>query len=122
MVGNLHHHQDYQAAGHLLVESFVAATERGDAPALMKLCTEDFYYKTHRATTETLAAAEERFHTKTPAPSKVTVELHEASPGNFVREITVKPIPFVTVDIRQEFDVRTEDGAVKLCRAEYIKK
>ena len=54
-----------------LVESFVAATERGDAAAALKLITDDFLYKTHSATTESLAAAEERLHTKCPAPAKV---------------------------------------------------
>lgn len=104
-----------------LVQSFVAATEAGDAAAAMTLCTDDFYYATHRATTETLAAAEERLHTKTPAPSKVTEELHEKQPGLFVRQIVVKPIPFITVAVRQEFEIVDRDGGVKLRRAEYIK-
>ena len=56
-----------------LINAFLTATERGDASAAMSLCTTDFLYKTHRATTESLAAAEERFHTKVPAPSKVPV-------------------------------------------------
>ena len=55
-----------------LVESFVAATERGDAAAALALMTDDFLYKTHSATTESRAAAEERLHTKCPAPAKVT--------------------------------------------------
>ena len=42
-----------------LVESFVEATERGDAAATMRVCTDDFLYKTHRATTDSLAAAED---------------------------------------------------------------
>ena len=116
-----------------VVESFVAATERGDAAAAMALCTDDFYYKTHRATTDSLAAAEERLHTKTPAPSKVTEELHEDSctvteelhedACTLIREIVVKPIPFVTVTVEQQFEVRnTVDGGAKLCRAEYIKQ
>ena len=105
-----------------LVKSFLAATERGDAKSAMAACTDDFLYKTHRATTESLAAAEERLHTKVPAPNKVTKELDEESEGIFVREIVVKPVPFVTVTVRQEFEVRNlEGGAVRLCRAEYIK-
>ena len=55
-----------------LVESFVAATERGDAAAALALVTDDFLYKTHSATTESRAAAEKRLHTKCPAPAKVT--------------------------------------------------
>ena len=111
------------ASRHLeLVESFLAATERGDAKSAMAACTDDFLYKTHRATTESLAAAEERLHTKVPAPNKVTKELDEESEGIFVREIVVKPVPFVTVTVRQEFEVRNlEGGSVRLCRAEYIK-
>ena len=112
-----------------IVESFVAATERGDAAGAMALCTDDFFYKTHRATTDGLAAAEERLHTKTPAPSKVTTELHEESctleeeSCTLVRDIVVKPIPFVTVAVRQQFEVRSVDGGdVRLCRAEYIKQ
>ena len=35
-----------------VVQSFIAATELGDAVAAMQLCTEDFFYKTHSATTE----------------------------------------------------------------------
>ena len=53
-----------------LVRSFVAATERGDAATLMQLCTDDFLYKTHRATTSSLLAAKDRFATRLPAPSK----------------------------------------------------
>ena len=105
-----------------LVSAFVAATERGDAAAAMDVCTHDFLYKTHRATTDNLAAAKERLHSKVPAPAKVTNELHEESPGIFVREIVVKPVPFVTVAVRQEFEVREDNEAdTKLCRAEYIK-
>ena len=55
-----------------LVESFVAATERGDAAAALALVTDNFLYKTHSATTESRAAAEKRLHTKCPAPAKVT--------------------------------------------------
>ena len=106
-----------------LVQSFVAATERGDAAAATKLCTEDFLYKTHSTTTESLAAAGERLHTKCPVPAKVTKELHEERPGVLVREIVAKPVPFITVAVRQEFEVRgTGDGDVLLCRAEYIKQ
>ena len=63
-----------------LVQSFVAATERGDAAAALKLITDDFLYKTHSATTESLAAAEERLHTKCPAPAKVTMALQTLTP------------------------------------------
>ena len=63
-----------------LVQSFVAATERGDAAAALKLITDDFLYKTHSATTESLAAAEERLHTKCPAPAKVTTALQTLTP------------------------------------------
>ena len=106
-----------------IVQSFVAATERGDAAAAMELCTDDFFYKTHRATTDSLAAAADRLRTKTPAPSAVTEELHEEGVDMFVREIVVKPVPFVTVGVRQEFEVRRhDDGSMKLCRAEYIKQ
>ena len=74
-------------------------------------------------TTTSLAAAEDRLRTKVPAPAKVTQELTEAGPDIFVREIVVKPVPFVSVAVRQEFEVRaTSDGGVRLCRAEYIKK
>eukprot|EP00964_Phaeocystis_antarctica_P116081 scaffold80056_cov63-Phaeocystis_antarctica.AAC.1 len=58
-----------------LVQSFVAATERGDAAAALKLVTDDFLYKTYRATTDSLAAAEARLQTKFPAPTKVTPPL-----------------------------------------------
>ena len=34
-----------------VVSKFVSATEAGDATAAMELCTQDFFYKTHRATT-----------------------------------------------------------------------
>ena len=106
-----------------LVASFIATTERGDAAAAMELCTDDLFYKTHSATTESLAAAEKRLHTKVPAPAQITEELHEESPGTFVREIVVKPVPFITVAVRQEFDTRADtDGGVKLSRAEYIKQ
>ena len=105
-----------------LIQSFVAATERGDAAAASKLCTDDFLYKTHSATTVSLAAAEERLHTKCPAPAKVTKALHVVSPTVLVREIVVKPVPFITVAVRQEFEVRDTDGAMRLCRAEYIKQ
>ena len=105
-----------------LVESFVEATERGDAAAAMRVCTEDFLYKTHRATTDSLAAAEDRLHTKVPAPAKVTQELNEESAGIFVREIVVKPVPFITVAVRQEFEVRATSDGPRLSRAEYIKK
>ena len=54
-----------------LVQSFVAATERGDAAAALKLVTDDFLYKTYRATTDSLAAAEARLQTKFPAPTMV---------------------------------------------------
>ena len=107
-----------------LVRSFVAATEKGDAAAATDLCAEDLFFKTHRATTDNLAAAAERFKTRMPAPAKVTKEFHEASPGVIVREIVVKPVPFVTVAVRQEFEVRGIDdgGDIKLCRAEFIKQ
>ena len=108
-----------------LVDSFVMATERGDASAAMALCTEDFLYKTHSATTETLKAAEKRLHTKVPKPKTVSQELHEEAPGLFVREIVVKPVPFVTVGVRQEFELRCADDddaeSCELSRAEYIK-
>ena len=54
-----------------LVQSFVAATERGDAAAALKLVTDDFLYKTYRATTDSLAAAEARLQKKFPAPTMV---------------------------------------------------
>ena len=68
-----------------------------------------------------LATAEERFHSKVPTPSQITTDLHEERPDLFVREIVVKPIPFVTVAVRQEFEVRGVEGGVALCRAEFIK-
>lgn len=106
-----------------LIESFLAATEKGDAAAAVKICTPDFIYKTHRATTHSLAAAEERFHTKVPAPAKITKDLHEESPNTFVREIVVKPIPIVTVSVKQVFELQTSsDGALRISRAEYIKQ
>merc|ERR1711935_193268 len=107
-----------------LVRSFVEATERGDAATLMQLCTDDFLYKTHRATTSSLLAAKDRFATRLPAPSKVTNELRVESPDLLVRDIVVKPVPFVTVSIRQEFEVRSLQlhGGLKLCRAEFIKQ
>ena len=58
-----------------LVQSFVAATERGDAAAALKLVTDDFLFKTYRATTDSLAAAEARLQKKFPAPTKVTPPL-----------------------------------------------
>ena len=58
-----------------LVQSFVAATERGDAVAALKLVTDDFLFKTYRATTDSLAAAEARLQKKFPAPTKVTPAL-----------------------------------------------
>ena len=109
--------------GREVVKSFVAATEKGDAAAASLLCTEDFLYKTHTATTESLAAAQDRLKTKVPVPSKVTSELHEENVGTFVREIVVRPVPFITVAVRQEFDV--ECPAVDECqlsRAEFIKQ
>ena len=60
-----------------------------------------------------------KYHAVTPRSS----QLHMESPGTFVREIVVKPVPFITVAVRQEFDTRTTaDGGEKLCRAEYIKQ
>ena len=105
-----------------IVESFVTATEHGDANAAMRLCTEDLVYKTHRQTTTSLAGRGEA-GTKVPKPAKVTKELHEEKPGLYVREVVVKPVPFVTVTIVQEFELRhVDNGDVKLCRAEYIKQ
>lgn len=117
-----------------LVRSFVAATERGDAAAAMKLCTDDLVYKTHSATTDSLSAAKERLHTKVPAPKKVKKDFYEEGcvivrevedQENcvLVREIEAKPIPIVTVSIRQEFEVRgNEKDGWRLSRAEYIKQ
>ena len=107
-----------------VVDSFLSATERGDAEAAKAVCAEDLLYKTHSATTETLAAAEKRLKTKVPKPKDVKQELHEESPGVFVREIVVKPVPFVTVGVRQEFEVRCTDPPEEECelsRAEYTK-
>ena len=39
-----------------------------------------------------------------------------------VREIVVKPVPFITVAVRQEFELREVDGGLRLCRAEYTKQ
>ena len=101
-----------------LVESFLLATERGDAETLMTMCTDDFSYITHRETTTTLADAEKRFHTKVPPPTKVTTPLGAgAEPDTFERVINVKPVPFVNVNVHQLFTVRGN----KLARAEYIK-
>ena len=107
-----------------VVDSFLSATERGDAEAAKAVCAKDLLYKTHSAVTESLAEAEKRLKTKVPAPKTVKQELHEESPGVFVREIVVKPVPFVTVGVRQEFEVRcTEppDEECELSRAEYTK-
>jgi len=52
----------------------------------------------------------------------VTTPLHEESPTLLVREIVVKPVPFITVAVRQEFVLREVDGGLRLCRAEYIKQ
>lgn len=104
-----------------LVENFLQATERGDAVAAMEVCADDFVYKTHSATTESLAAAARRLKTKVPAPKTVNQELHEERPGIFVREIVVKPVPFVTVGVRQEFELRCTDDDCELSRAEYTK-
>mmetsp|Transcript_41308 Transcript_41308/g.132846 ORF Transcript_41308/g.132846 Transcript_41308/m.132846 type:complete len:159 (+) Transcript_41308:27-503(+) len=116
-----------------VVDSFVAATERGDAAAATAVCAEDLLYKTHSATTDSLAAAAKRLKTKVPKPKSVKTELHEESPGVFVREIVVKPVPFVTVGVRQEFEVRCTDeegvtvtdeeeaDSCELTRAEYTK-
>ena len=106
---------------HDLIEAWFVATERGDASGAMELVTDDFYYQTHRATSDSRDAAEERLHAKTPSPAKITEELHAEGPGIYVREIVVKPIPFVTVAVRQEFTVRNVDGAPKLSKAVYIK-
>ena len=51
----------------------------------------------------------------------MTTALYEVSPTVLVREIVVKPVPFVTVTLRQEFEVRKVDGGLRLCRVEYIK-
>ena len=84
----------------------------------MTMCTDDFLYKTHRATTTTLADAEPRFHDKVPAPTKVTTPLGAGvEPNTFERVINVKPVPFVNVNVHQLFTVRGN----KLARAEYIK-
>lgn len=107
-----------------VVDSFLSATECGDAEAAKAVCAEDLLYKTHRATTESLAAAEKRLKTKVPKPNTVNQELHEESPGVFVREITVKPVPFVTVGVKQEFEVRCTEPPEEECelvRAEYTK-
>ena len=107
-----------------VVDSFLSATERGDVEAAKAVCAEDLLYKTHSATTESLAAAEKRLKTKVPAPKNVKQELHEESPGVFVREIVVKPVPFVTVGVRQEFEVRCTEPPEEECeisRAEYTK-
>lgn len=114
---------DVSSAAREIIEHFLAATERGDAAAATEVCSEDLLYKTHRSTTESLAAAQERLHTKVPSPDKVTVELHEESKGQFVREIIVKPVPFVKVAVRQEFDVVCpSDDECRLSRAEFIKQ
>ena len=114
---------DVSIAAREIVTSFVAATERGDAAAAMELCKDSFIYKTHRETTNSLAAAHKRLHTKVPAPSKITADFHEEGEGQFVREIVVKPVPFVTVAVRQEFDVDCPtEGECKLARAEFIKQ
>ena len=53
----------------------------------------------------------------------MTTPLHEESPTLLVREIVVKPVPFITVAVRQEFELLREvDGGLRLCRAEYIKQ
>ena len=56
----------------------------------------------------------------------MTTPLHAESPTLLVREIVVKPVPFITVAVRQEFELREVDGEVdgglRLCRAEYIKQ
>jgi hypothetical protein len=52
----------------------------------------------------------------------VTTPLHEESPTVLVREIVVKPVPFVTVAVRQEFELREADGGLRLCRVEYTKQ
>eukprot|EP00966_Prymnesium_polylepis_P041464 962443-Prymnesium_polylepis.2 len=107
-----------------VVDSFLSATESGDAEAAKAVCADDLLYKTHSATTESLAAAEKRLKTKVPKPKTVKQELHEESPGIFVREIVVKPVPFVTVGVRQEFEVRCSeppDEECELSRAEYTK-
>ena len=54
----------------------------------------------------------------------MTTPLHEESPTLLVREIVVKPVPFITVAVRQEFALRDceVDGGLRLCRAEYIKQ
>ena len=111
-------------AGSDAVDSFLSATERGDAEAAKAVCADDLLYKTHSATTESLAAAEKRLKTKVPKPKSVKQELHEESPGVFVREIVVKPVPFVTVGVRQEFEVRCTEPPEEECeisRAEYTK-
>ena len=52
----------------------------------------------------------------------MTTALHEVSPTVLVREIVLKPVPFVTVTLRQEFEVRKDGGGgLRLCRAEYSK-
>lgn len=107
-----------------VVDSFLAATERGDAEAAKAVCAEDLLYKTHSATTDSLADAAKRLKTKVPKPKDVKLELHEESPGVFVREIVVKPVPFVTVGVRQEFEVRCTEPPEEECelsRAEYTK-
>ena len=55
---------DVSSAAREIIEHFLAATERGDAAAATEVCSEDLLYKTHRSTTESLAAAQERLHTK----------------------------------------------------------
>ena len=40
-----------------------------------------------------------------PRPNTITKAFHEESPDVFVRDIVVKPVPFVTVAVRQEFEV-----------------
>ena len=94
----------------------------GYSVTLSGVYTDDFLYKTHSATTESLAAAEKRLHTKVPKAKTISQELHEESPGIFVREIIVKPVPFVTVGVRQEFELRCDEAEeCELSRAEYIK-
>ena len=57
-----------------------------------------------------------------PRPNTITKAFHEESPDVFVRDIVVKPVPFVTVAVRQEFEVRVVEGSLKLSRAEFIKQ
>jgi len=101
-----------------IIERFLEARARGDAKGAIALCHPDFTFTSPRSTYR-LGDAHEAFAKAFP-PIKVRQKLSRKG-SLWTQHASFSPVAFVTVRVRQTFELKRHNGRMKIVRVEHAK-